>query len=592
MQDNQQLEIPRIQLSTLYLQLQQLLKTANNTEQWRAQFLQLIIALTNAVGAAFVIQNFKDNKEVYQLETRILSKQVIDWHPQFESNLIQVAQMAIQQQRVIWQSTNEQSYQWFIAIPLQRAQRCDALTVMLVNQGQPLEWFITILQLLASYTLVTDLSSPERTVLRWFPALLSQPHLNQARQAIVHTLQQQFACQRVFLGGLTGQHYRLLEVSGQQLPHNKAELVHVLESLMDEAGLKGHYLNNQQLATQPLISRLLHLTHSQTLLVIPLVYQADSRAEHVLILLWEQGTDAQALAMLQVAGAPLGAALHLFKRRTSWQQYFAWLWQPRWKKWVIGLVPLILIVILSIPVSHRLEGQVLINPSVRRFVTAPFEGMLKKTFKEAGDLVKEGDVLAVLDEREIEWTLTGLNADRNRARKQKDASAATKETAAMQMAQLEIERLDVQIALYEYRAANLEIKSPIAGIVISGDLKRAEGSPVSSGQSLFEVAPLDKMLIELAVPAKQAAYLQTHLPMEIQLDAYPEKHWQVETERIQPRATLREGQNVFICEATLNNEENKLRPGMKGNGVLLNGKKALGWVLFYPLWEDILRWWR
>ncbi len=47
------------------------------------------------------------------------------------------------------------------------------------------------------------------------------------------------------------------------------------------------------------------------------------------------------------------------------------------------------------------------------------------------------------------------------------------------------------------RLENLEIASPINGVVISGELKKYTGAPVERGPGLLEVTPLDMVRLEL-----------------------------------------------------------------------------------------------
>ncbi len=47
------------------------------------------------------------------------------------------------------------------------------------------------------------------------------------------------------------------------------------------------------------------------------------------------------------------------------------------------------------------------------------------------------------------------------------------------------------------RLGNLEVASPIDGVVISGDLEKYTGAPVERGPGLLEVAPLDMERLEL-----------------------------------------------------------------------------------------------
>ena len=44
------------------------------------------------------------------------------------------------------------------------------------------------------------------------------------------------------------------------------------------------------------------------------------------------------------------------------------------------------------------------------------------------------------------------------------------------------------------------------GIVVSGDLKRHEGAAVKIGQSLYEVAPLEKLVAEVAIPEEELEF--------------------------------------------------------------------------------------
>jgi multidrug resistance efflux pump len=65
----------------------------------------------------------------------------------------------------------------------------------------------------------------------------------------------------------------------------------------------------------------------------------------------------------------------------------------------------------------------------------------------------------------------------------------------------------------------LDIKSPIDGVVISGDLKRAEGAPVAIGQTLYEIAPLDRMVAEVAIPDDEISRVRLAQSVTINLDA-------------------------------------------------------------------------
>ncbi|MEM9018062.1 MAG: efflux RND transporter periplasmic adaptor subunit, partial [Verrucomicrobiota bacterium] len=157
--------------------------------------------------------------------------------------------------------------------------------------------------------------------------------------------------------------------------------------------------------------------------------------------------------------------------------------------------------------------------------------------------------------------------------------------ATLQMAQLEADRLALEVERLQYRNDNLMIRSPIDGIVLTGDLERSEGVPVTAGQKLFEVAPLDEMLIEVAVPETEVRHVEPGMIAELRLEADSASKWSTELDSLYPVSEIQDGRNVFIAEATLENGSGLLRPGMRGSVRILAEKKPIGWILFHRLWE-------
>jgi len=135
--------------------------------------------------------------------------------------------------------------------------------------------------------------------------------------------------------------------------------------------------------------------------------------------------------------------------------------------------------------------------------------------------------------------------------------------------------------LLEQRTQNLEIRSPIAGVIVAGDLKDTEGVPLETGQSLFEVAPLDCMVIEVSIPEADVWHVQPDMSLRLRLDALPSETVDATILRIHPRAELRNHENVFVAEAELDNTDRRLRPGMRGDAKVSTGQHFLGWNLFH-----------
>lgn len=258
-------------------------------------------------------------------------------------------------------------------------------------------------------------------------------------------------------------------------------------------------------------------------------------------------------------------------------------------KVLIGLL-IVVIGIMCIPLPYRINCDSEIQPVMRRFIAAPHDGILEKTFVENGDLVEKNQLVALLDGRQKRIELSGLRAEFDGARKRRDSALAQGEIAKSQIARSEMKRHQARITILEQQLGHLEVRSPIAGIVVNGDLEKVEGAPLEMGQTLFEVAPLDDMLADVGIPESEIKYARPGMPVAIKLNAFPFKTWEGVIDHVQPRTEIIDDESVFIAQVKLPNVENQLRPGMNGSAKITSDKASLGWNLFHRPWESVRYW--
>jgi multidrug resistance efflux pump len=225
-------------------------------------------------------------------------------------------------------------------------------------------------------------------------------------------------------------------------------------------------------------------------------------------------------------------------------------------------------------------------------VAAPFAGVLEKSLVKPGDVVVADQVLGLMDGKEISWELASVAAEQQRVSKAYDVNLAAGKVAAAQIDRLEMERLEQKRRLLEHRSANLQIKSPIDGVLLSGDLKRSEGVPLTLGQTLYEVAPLEQMIVEVLVADEEVSLVEAGQTVTIRLAAAAGQSRVGRLERIHPRSEVCDNENVFIGEVALTNEGSLLRPGMKGEATVIAARQRLGWILFHSAWNKLTNWLR
>ena len=135
--------------------------------------------------------------------------------------------------------------------------------------------------------------------------------------------------------------------------------------------------------------------------------------------------------------------------------------------------------------------------------------------------------------------------------------------------------------------ANLTIKSPVAGYVIGGDLKRSEGAPLTVGEVLYEIAPLEQMIVEVAIGDDDIALIDAGQHVTIRFDAYAGEEFAGRLVRIHPRSETRDSRNVFIGEDVLDEAGAALRPGMKGKARIVIESKSLAGGLAERAWHTV-----
>jgi len=488
-----------------------------------------------------------------------------------------------------------------------RGQDPEAIGVAIVDANS-VEFNALLVQMFAAHVVLWHVLASERdnevcaqnsaALLDLLCKVESCPDLRTAAYTLVGELKTFLDCSRVAVGLRTtgGGACRLAAVSGLARFDQHSPFVQAIEAAMNEAALRGEVTVCRREDSQP--GALAHksfreLVPEPILISTPLRNHQDE-VIGALILLSESRESLTHLArLLPAAERSIAVSLDVMRqieggRLARTGRLIRDLWTSTKGK-VALLFGLSLLAAMAVPLPYKIDCACQIEPVNRRFVAAPFEGTLEKSFVKPGDVVRRGDLLARMDGREIRWERASVVADRQQASKERDSAQAAHNYADAQIATLEMQRLDIRLQLLDRRAENLEIRSSLDGIVTSGDLDRAEGAPLSVGQTLFEVAPLAEMVVEAAVPDEEVSRVKVDQRMLVRLDALSWETQDVPIAKLQPRSEIRDEDNVFIAEAVVDNADGRLRPGMKGRARVVTDRRLLGWILFHRPWEFITK---
>ena len=256
----------------------------------------------------------------------------------------------------------------------------------------------------------------------------------------------------------------------------------------------------------------------------------------------------------------------------------------------LTLAILVLAALMVWPVSYRVRCTTVVRPEQSRVIAAPFSGTLQTAHVTPGDSVSSGDVLISLDGRPLRLELESIEAQIGGVSKEQDVAMAKGKVAEAQQATLRIRELSRQRDLLLERLNQLDVISPIDGIVVMGDLHRSIGAPLDTGQALLEIAPLDRMTIELEIPEYEVGLVNTGTLSRVHIAGADRMTIEATIDGVLPSAELRNDENVFVARMLVENQEGKLRPGMRGEAIAYGPLRPWIWSYLRTGWEKTL-WW-
>ena len=301
---------------------------------------------------------------------------------------------------------------------------------------------------------------------------------------------------------------------------------------------------------------------------------------------------------IDTATPHISGALDLLRRaeKSRWNRMWS-LFTRKTKLFTRLMIPISIIaffLLMHVPITYKVRCNCTVEPVLRRFAVAAFDGLVESGFVEPGDLVEKDQVLAEIDGRTIRWDLLGVTSQRKQSLRQREIELADRNIPKVQLAELENRRLTAEEEVLKYKQDHLKIRSPISGVVLSGSLERAEAASVTTGQVLFEIGPIDPVKIEIAIPADDASQVKKGHPVTVWIEGQEDRPLESVIERIHPRSEIRDALNIFVAELRFENPEETLRPGMKGVVRIDAEKRSLGWSLFHkPInyLRSRLTWW-
>ncbi len=249
-----------------------------------------------------------------------------------------------------------------------------------------------------------------------------------------------------------------------------------------------------------------------------------------------------------------------------------------------------------------------VEPMVTVLVGSQVSGTVVRWYADFNQAVKQGDILAELDQDQIKATIAQRAASLAAAKARAEQAGATLEEARLQRvlverafrsqgaSQFESDQVrvaeagaaaaeraaqaQVEVAAAELHATQIQldktvIRSPIDGVVISRDVDEGQTVAASlSAPTLFTIAnDLRLMRVNAAVSETDIGRVREGMQAEFRVDAYPEQRFSGTVTQVRYAETVVDNVVTYQTLIDVDNSALLLRPGMTAT-VLFEIQKA------------------
>ncbi len=241
-----------------------------------------------------------------------------------------------------------------------------------------------------------------------------------------------------------------------------------------------------------------------------------------------------------------------------------------------------------------------IEPIRKVEVKSKASGEILDLYVDSGDKIEPGALLARVDPRDVRNAHDQATADLEVAKARMKISEAqlarseelfrsevmtAQEYESRQLehanAQAALVRATTNLELAELRLTDVTIRAPMSGTILEklveeGQVIQSATGNVSGGTTLLIMANLDDMRVRTLVDETDVGQLSAGMPATVSVEAFPDRTFRGEIEKIEPQATVVQNVTMFPVIVLLDNRAGLLKPGMNAEvEVLVDERMAV-----------------
>ena len=266
------------------------------------------------------------------------------------------------------------------------------------------------------------------------------------------------------------------------------------------------------------------------------------------------------------------------------------------KRIILAVLVLLILLLMFFPVRNTVNTEFVLKAPETFSAYAWFDGPIAKCFRQDGELVKKGDVIATYDTNQLRFRLANAESQYQEIRKEYEleSTAAFADRERLGRAQLIAARMEgAKVAVEEAKwyLAHTDLKAPADGILALAD-GRAEflvNKALRTGDRVFDVYSGKGAVAEIQVDQREGSILLDKFDVSLFLYTEPDKELSCKVVEVQQYPVINEQRTYCYKVRAEVPHADTLRFGMRGVAKLRGERVSLGYFLFKNI-VIYLRW--
>ncbi len=211
-------------------------------------------------------------------------------------------------------------------------------------------------------------------------------------------------------------------------------------------------------------------------------------------------------------------------------------------------------------------------------------GRIKEIVGQEGDYVKEGQILAKLEDEKERLSLLQAENALKEAESELESARLSSPKNVVEKKERQLRERELELKLKRKDLEDTVLKAPFSGMVSKIHVERGEivsGEAVSASKAILRLIDTGRLFAEVAVDEVDIAQLRVEQKAQVTIDAYPDEIFLGKVVYIAPETTTSQGLVVVEVKIELEKADPRLKPGFTASADIIVGEAKN--VLFLPV---------